>query len=100
MRFKKIGLPLENNGPGTCADYCLTNAVIVSENPSSSFDFFALIYFSGSLDMPSQVRFRRIGLIPEKLERKDMVQTGLSAKLENVQITALPIQLLSQKAPR
>ena len=50
--------------------------------------------------MPNQVRFRRVGEIPEKLQRKDMVQTGLSANLENVKITALPIQVLSQKALR
>ena len=50
--------------------------------------------------MPNQVRFRRIGLNPEKLQRKDTVQTGLSANLENVQNNALPNQLLSQKAPR
>ena len=50
--------------------------------------------------MPNQVRFKRIGLIPDKLQWKDMVQTELSANLENVPITALPIQLLSQKAPR
>ena len=81
-------------------DYCLTNLVIISKSPTSRFNFFALIYSSGSLDMQNQVRFRRIGLNPEKLQRKYMVQTGLSANLEDVQITALPIQSLSQKAPR
>ena len=70
------------------------------KKPLIKFRFFALICSSGSLNMPNQVRFRMISLNPKKLQRKDMVQTGLSANLENVQHNALPIQLLSQKAPR
>ena len=68
---------------GRRPDYCITNSVIISKSPSSSFVFFALIYSSGSLNMPNQVYFRRIGLNPEKLQRKYMVQTGLSPNLEN-----------------
>ena len=73
---------------------------LLSRKALINFGFFASIYSNGSLYMPNQVLFRQIGLIPEKKQKKDIIQTGLSANLENIQITALLVQLLSGKAPR